>query len=36
MLKVSDINMASFTKRIYVFVLSLFEGNQDLNLVNTV
>jgi len=35
-LKVRDVNMASFTKRIYIFLLSLFEGNQDPELINDI
>ena len=35
-LRVRDMNMASFTKRLYVFLISLFEGSSDPHLLKKV
>jgi len=35
-LRVRDVNMASFTKRIYIFLTSLFEGSEDLDLMEKI
>ena len=35
-LRIRDIDMASFTKRIYIFLTSMFEGSEDPELIEKV
>ena len=35
-LKIKHAMMAEFTIKIYIFILSLFEGNQDKNIINKI
>ena len=33
---ISHLKLVPFTKRIYIFILSLFEGNQDIDIIDKI